>query len=859
MQSGNKSHLLMTMGIPQEEIIYELLCDRTIEGGFGDTLLVLSKKGLSIAYCQLEPTGEKRFCGFPVKQGKRRLKWPLPKGGKGISDERTSNSRSSHMKQTGDKMSAGRQSNEQHAEDQTSASRSSHEKLAEDRTSASQPYHEQQAVDETSGSRTSVGYKAGVQSGNNQSADKDSSNDWCIEHIPMEELEGLSIVNLVASGMIVAKGKEDRAIAAFTNGLMSRASLLVKLLQKVKNGESIEEDLLTHDDAEESCPSCGMIYPEPGRRICPKCMKRSAVFVRLLKFAVPYKKTVAIVIFLMLLNAVCSLIIPYLMGTVLFDQALAGKGNFAGQIGLVIGLIILFRSLSLLFGILYGVMNARMAVNVVFDLKSAIFSSMQRLSLSFFQRRQTGHLMTRVNNDSGDLQAFFIDGLSYFIVNAMNIIGIAVILLMLDWKLTLLCFLPLPVVILLVRSAFPKLWRMSWRSHRRVASLNSLISDSIRGTRVVKAFGMEQKEMERFHYANQNYSGAEQRYSKLSGTVFPVLNVLTQLGGMMIWAFGGWMILRGEMAFGLLLTFVHYMYMLYGPIEFMNNIVSWWSYCMSAAQRIFEIQDAVPEIEDKKDAIHLSKLKGDIELDNVTFGYEPNKPILKGINLKVKEGEMLGVVGHSGAGKSTLVNVISRLYEVNEGAVRFGGIDVKDLSSASLRNHIGIVSQEIYVFSGSIAENIAYVNPDCRMEEIIYASKIAGAHDFIEKLPDGYDTIVGTGGYDLSGGEKQRLSIARAVLYNPRLLILDEATASLDTETELKIQEALEKLIRGRTTIAIAHRLSTLRNADYLVVVEDGRIVEEGTHSALLEKDGAYAGLVKKHDEALKMNEVIIA
>jgi ATP-binding cassette subfamily B protein len=313
------------------------------------------------------------------------------------------------------------------------------------------------------------------------------------------------------------------------------------------------------------------------------------------------------------------------------------------------------------------------------------------------------------------------------------------------------------------------------------------------------------------------------------------------------------------MAFGLVLTFVYYMYMLYGPIEFLNNIVGWWSNCMTASQRIFEIQDAVPEVEDKADAIVMETMTGYIELDNVTFGYEPNKPVLKGLHLKVEAGKMLGIVGHSGAGKSTLVNVISRLYEVNEGAVKVDGIDIRELSSASLRSHIGIVSQDIYVFAGSIAENIAYAKPDCGMEELIRAARIAGAHDFIEALPESYDTIVGTGGYNLSGGEKQRISIARAVLHNPQLLILDEATASLDTETELKIQEALETLIRGRTTIAIAHRLSTLRNADYLVVMENGCIVEEGTHEGLMEKAGAYAQLVRKHDEALKRNEVIVA
>ncbi|MBJ6361133.1 ATP-binding cassette domain-containing protein [Paenibacillus sp. MAHUQ-46] len=682
---------------------------------------------------------------------------------------------------------------------------------------------------------------------------------WSVRTLKIEEIESVFIVNLVASGMLVMKAPEENIIAAFTNGLMSQATKLTAIFGKLKGQEEIDSELLEDVGANASCPKCGRIYPEEGREICPKCMKKSALFVRLLSFAKPYKAAVLLVIVLMLLNSATGLVIPYLTGAALFDQALKGEGYFAGQIGLVILLVIVFRTLSLLFGVWFGIINAKMAANIVFDLKSSIFSAMQRLSLNFFQRKQTGQLMTRVNNDSAELQMFFIDGLSYFIVNAMNIIGITVILLLLDWKLTLLCFLPLPIVILLVRKVFPKLWRLSWRRHRRVSAMNSIISDSIKGVRVVKAFGMEHKENERFQRANINFSGSEQHYDRLSGTIFPVLNVLTQMGGMLIWAFGGWMVMGGQISFGLVLTFVNYMYMLYGPVQFMNNIVGWWSHCMTASQRIFEIQDATPDVKEKEDAIRIPVLKGEIEVKHVVFGYEPNKAILKDVTLHVKAGQMLGVVGHSGAGKSTLVNLISRLYDVNEGAITIDGVNVKDLAAESLRSNIGIVSQDVYVFSGSIAENIAYANPDCSVMDIIHAAKIANAHDFIEKLPDGYDTLVGTGGYNLSGGEKQRLSIARAILHNPQILILDEATASLDTETELQIQEALDKLIKGRTTIAIAHRLSTLRNADYLVVMDQGKVVEEGTHESLMSTEGAYYKLVKKHDEALKMSEVIPA
>lgn len=677
-----------------------------------------------------------------------------------------------------------------------------------------------------------------------------------VESIDIDGIETVFTVNLVASGLIVLKESEERVIGAFTNEQMSNAARLVSIFNKIKKQEEISDEDVEERQENNTCPKCGKRYPEEGRQICPKCMKKHAIFSRLLSFAGQYKLLMFFIVLFMLLNSATGLAIPYLQGTVLFDQALGNTGDFAGQIGLVILLIFAFRTISLLFGVLFSMLNARLSANVVFDLKASVFAAMQRLSLSFFQKKQTGQLMTRVSNDAQELQFFFVDGISYFIVNAMNIVGITVIMLVMDWKLTLICFIPIPFVLLMIRWVFPKLWRLSWRRHRRISTLNAMISDTIQGTRVVKAFGKENQEIHRFHRANTAYSESEQSFNLMSSTIFPILTIITQFGGVLIWAFGGWRVMQGSISFGEIMTFVSYIYMLYGPLQFMNNIVNWWSSCMSAAQRIFEIQDSISDVEEKETAVHVDQMKGDIRLSGVTFGYEPNKPILKEVSMHAKPGQMIGVVGHSGAGKSTLVNLISRLYDVTDGAIAIDGVNIKDLKLDTMRKNIGIVSQEVYVFMGTIAENIAYADPECSMDDIIHAARIANAHDFIEKLPDGYDTIVGTGGHSLSGGEKQRISIARAVLHNPRILILDEATASLDTETELQIQEALETLIQGRTTIAIAHRLSTLRNADYLLVMDAGKVVEEGTHDQLMTQEGIYHGLVKKHDEALSMRKV---
>lgn len=681
---------------------------------------------------------------------------------------------------------------------------------------------------------------------------------WTAERIGLGSIESLSVVNLVASGIVVLKTNgQESIIGAFTNEHTGRASKLASLFGKLKNKDTIGPDELEEGQTNAECPKCGMIYPEEDRTGCPRCMNKSAIFARLLTFVGPYKGSMFLIVLFTLFNSATGLAIPYFQGTILFDQALGGTGPFAGRIGLVVLIIVLFRTGSLLFGVLFGVLNSKMSTNIAFDLKASVFNSMQRLSLGFYQKKQTGQLMTRVNNDATDVQFFFVDGVPYFVVNAMNIIGIVTMLLILDWQLTLICLIPVPFVIWLIRKTFPKLWKLSWVRYRRISGLNSIISDMMKGTRVIKAFGKENREMQRFDKANIAYSDADRSYNQLGASLFPTLALITQVGGLLIWAFGGWMVMGGSLTFGVMMTFIQYMLMLYGPIDFMNRIVGWWSNTMASAQRIFEIQDTIPEVAEKKGAIHLNRVEGEISVSGVTFGYEPNKLVLRDVSLHVKPGQMIGIVGPSGAGKSTLVNLITRLHDVNEGEIRIDGYNIRDLTFDTLRSQIGFVSQEVYVFMGTIAENIAYAKPDCSVEQIIRAAKIANAHDFIERLPDGYDTIVGMGGHELSGGEKQRISIARAILHDPKIIILDEATASLDTETELQIQEALESLVKGKTAIAIAHRLSTLRRADYLIVMEGGKVTEAGTHDELMSREGVYFEMVKKHDEALKLREAI--
>ena len=324
----------------------------------------------------------------------------------------------------------------------------------------------------------------------------------------------------------------------------------------------------------------------------------------------------------------------------------------------------------------------------------------------------------------------------------------------------------------------------------------------------------------------------------------------------MVWGIGGIQVINDKLTFGELMSFVGYLSLLYGPVNFMVKTFDWFTNCMNSAQRIFEIIDRTPDVTESKKPVNVEKLNGEVELKKVTFSYEANRTVLKDVSFKVKSGEMIGLVGHSGAGKSTITNIITRLYDVNDGEVLIDGINVKDLSFKTLRSNIGMVLQETFLFSGTVAENIAYGNPGASLEDVISAAKKAHAHEFIVNLPDGYQTEIGARGVDLSGGEKQRVSIARALLMDPAILIFDEATSSLDTKTEQQIQEAMEELIKGRTTIAIAHRLSTLKNADRLVVVENGCVVETGTHEELFKKEnGIYASMAKKQLDAIKMRK----
>ena len=685
----------------------------------------------------------------------------------------------------------------------------------------------------------------------------EGENPLAITSYPIKELHGISVEELLSSGRLVARRGEEKSpilIAAFTNFCKESMFLFAKYANKIAAGEDLVIDE-KDDPAQKLCPKCGLRYPDLNRRICPHCMEKGKLFRRFSVFLMRYRASIFITMLSLAIMTALSILAPYLSSGFFYDEVIFGVGEFAGQILLVLGLIIATRLGKTLVTMVNNYVTSRIAAKMVFDLKKTIFSAIERLSLSFFTGRQTGGLMTQINEDANTIYSFFCDGVPYMLINIVQVVVLAVLLFTMQPLLAFVSLVTVPAFLLFVKWMYRRQRMYHARRFAGSKQMNSFLADVFSGMRVVKAFSKEDVEISRFTVKNKNLAASEKTLALFSNYGWPVAYQLLYLGNIVAWGVGGWMIISGSggMTYGTLLTFIAYMNMIYSPLEFFVHFFDMTADCSNALQRLFEIMDAEPDVVEKEDPERPENLGGSVEFKNVSFSYQKGRKIIDDVSFDVPDGHVLGIVGHTGAGKSTLANLLMRMYDVDEGEICIGGYPVKDLELATLYRNIAIVSQETYLFMGTILENIRYARPDATFEEVVEAAKCAGAHDFIMKLPDAYDTRIGFGYQDLSGGERQRVSIARAILKNPKILILDEATAAMDTATERKIQEALAQLIKGKTTIMIAHRLSTLRDADELVVIEHGKVAERGTHEALLEKeDGVYKKLFTLQEEALK-------
>ncbi len=671
----------------------------------------------------------------------------------------------------------------------------------------------------------------------------------------LENISSVYVGENVSSLYLAAEGQNGIFILSNStltrrNEMNSAAEYLNSIIKTggfTPSPDSEEEELF--------CPKCGERYADPDNKICTNCMDRKKTLARTMELMKKYKGKVAAVIGMLILTGAISVITPYFSSGFLYDKVLEDTGSeFYGQITLVLSIVIGMKLLSTIVSVFHNIVTSKIAAELVYDLKKIIFSSIQRLSVGFFTSRKTGGLMTQVSGDANTIYWFFCDAVPYFTVNIVQIIAVAIIMFIMNPLLAALSLITFPLAFLAVTVLFKNMKKYPNRSFSRRRSMNSSLSDVLNGIRVVKAFAKEDSETEKFDYKSKASAAADKKAKDFSSVAFPGVNFLLYISNIIVWGVGGYMVIKGQfsMTYGILTTFITYMNMVYSPMFSLVNMVSQASDSMNAMGRLVEIMDAKPDVVESQNPITIENFKGEVEFRNVSFGYDVAKTVLKNVSFKVEAGQALGIVGHTGAGKSTIANLIIRLYDTTEGGIYIDGINVKDISLKQLHENTAIVSQETYLFIGTIYENIAYACPGASPEDVIYAAKIAGAHEFISKLPEGYETKIGFGYMNLSGGERQRISIARALLKNPKILILDEATAAMDTETERNIQAALTRLTEGRTTIMIAHRLSTLRDVDSLIVIEDGKLAEEGSHDKLIREKGIYYTLYRLQLAAMR-------
>lgn len=677
-------------------------------------------------------------------------------------------------------------------------------------------------------------------------------NEKLVHKIAVKDLNEIRAEKDIGAGELICKysSGEERVLCCFTIKLFEMFAEFGKIASHYIH-TGLESDIIDINIRTALCPECGFPLVR-GSNICPKCLKKGAVIMRVLKMCWDYKyKFILIIVIALMLNA-SGLISPYFRRRIVDDFVVPLNNDVMGVFwwtAMTIG----FQMINTVLNTISRRQRASLSLVITKDLRQQVFDKVQSLSASTLSNRTTGDLMNRISQDTQNIREFINDLGARLVIDVAGLIATLAIMLYMNPLMTLYAVITVPFAFIFMQTMREKmnhLFHDAWSYTRKTSTI---LHDIINGIRIVKTFGNEKKESENYEKASKAQAEANSRSEIFWATRFPWIGFFVTAGEYVVLGVAAYMILRGQMELGEMLQFMTYAGTIYGSIRWFVRLPRDITRLTVSASKVFEIIDEPSDFDTEEKEKH--EIQGDIEFKNVSFGYKSYVPVLKDINFKVNAGEIIGLVGASGSGKSTTTNIIMRLYDVDEGDIIVDGKRMDDIDKRHYKSQLGAVLQETFLFDDTILANIAYAKPDATFIEIIEAAKIANAHDFISKLPAGYQTIVGDRGYSLSGGERQRIAIARAILHKPRILILDEATASLDAETEKLIQDALNRLIKGRTTFIIAHRLSTLSHADRLFVLDEGKLMESGTHRELMLQKGIYYDLVMAQRQTAKIKK----
>ncbi|MHB8961753.1 MAG: ABC transporter ATP-binding protein [Saccharofermentanales bacterium] len=664
---------------------------------------------------------------------------------------------------------------------------------------------------------------------------------------PVDRFDRIRCEPQVHSGILVISGEAgDSVFVRFSFRFLTQFSYFAKGVERIRNGV---RQTITSSEPEKNCAECGRTLP--GTASCPRCGSKGRFAARLGSMLRPHIKRFTVITMIVITTSVLTLTARYVERLFIDKVLIPSTGGVVEVLSFF--LTVLLINLSVLaLSVTLNRMSARMGTRISKNLREQIYTKLQECSLQFITERNPGELMNRVHKDTQVIQRFFEIVFSHMFSTVLMMIGAIIMMSIMDWRITLFALAVAPLIIFISyisRTKFHRKFSAQWILEDKA---NNQLQDALSGIRVVKAFGREEYQSEKFLKINTRLAHRQSQNEKFWSTFNPAVGLLLSITSLVVLYFGGKNVAGGTFSIGQLAQFVGYTAILMGPLSWISMFPRQLIQTITSIERIYDVLDEAKEIP-AGDSESGHEITGNVGFEGVMFGYKSYEPVLEDISFNVEAGEMIGIVGSSGAGKSTLINLLIRLYDPDSGFITIDGRKLTDFDKKSYHSQIGVVLQETFLFTGSIYENIRYARPDANEEDVMQAARIANAHDFITRFPDGYNTRVGEKGVNLSGGERQRIAIARAILSNPRILILDEATSSLDTETEFLIQEAVHKLTKNRTTFAIAHRLSTLRKSDRIIVIDGHRIAEFGRHRELMEKKGIYYNLVTAQ---LQMSQV---